>query len=130
VEAISDALRVEVAPFGIDVVLVEPGMVRTGFGEVAAGTLDSTATGEESPYDALRARADKVMADGYRGPFSVPPHQVAQVVRRAVEAERPRSRYLITPAARAMVALRRFGGDRAWDAFVRRQFSVAGRPGR
>ncbi|WP_426564934.1 oxidoreductase [Angustibacter sp. McL0619] len=127
VEAISDALRVEVAQFGIDVVLVEPGMIRTGFGEVAAGTLDSTSTDGSSPYDALRSSADKVMADGYRGPFSVPPGKVAQIVRRAVEAERPRSRYLITPAARAMVALRRFGGDRAWDAFVRRQFSVTGR---
>jgi NAD(P)-dependent dehydrogenase (short-subunit alcohol dehydrogenase family) len=126
VEAISDALRVEVAPFGIDVVLVEPGMIRTGFGDVAAGTLDSTTGPTSSPYDALRAKADQVMAEGYRGPMSVPPQKVADVVRRAVEAPRPRSRYLITPAARAMVALRRFGGDRAWDAFVRRQFSVGG----
>jgi len=132
VEAISDALRVEVAQFGIDVVLVEPGMIRTGFGEVAAGTLDSTSTATAtaeggSPYDELRAAADKVMADGYRGPFSVPADKAAAVVRRAVESPRPRSRYLITPAAKAMVGLRRFGGDRAWDAFVRRQFSVAGR---
>jgi NAD(P)-dependent dehydrogenase (short-subunit alcohol dehydrogenase family) len=131
VEAISDALRVEVAQFGIDVVLVEPGMIRTGFGEVAAGTLDSTSTATVtaggSPYEALRAAADKVMDDGYRGPFSVPADKAAAVVRRAVEARRPRSRYLITPAARAMVGLRRFGGDRAWDAFVRRQFSLAGR---
>ncbi|GAB3592391.1 oxidoreductase [Angustibacter peucedani] len=136
-EAISDALRVEVAPFGVEVVLVEPGMIRTGFGDVAAGTLASTSDdapatdgGTASPYDELRQHADQVMADGYRGPFSVPPAKVARVVRRAVESRRPRSRYLITPAARAMVALRRFGGDRAWDAFVRRQFSVPSRPAR
>ena len=132
VEAISDALRVEVAQFGIDVVLVEPGMIRTGFGEVAAGTLDSTSDRDGNRRRRLAVRraataADKVMADGYRGPFSVPADKAAAVVRRAVEAPRPRSRYLITPAAKAMVGLRRFGGDRAWDAFVRRQFSVAGR---
>ena len=130
VEAISDALRVEVAPFGVDVVLVEPGMIRTGFGEVAAATLagGETPAAGGGPYDALRANADRVMAEGYRGPFAASPEKVAAVVRRAVEARRPRSRYLITPAARAMVHLRRLGGDRAWDAFVRRQFSVPARP--
>ena len=131
VEAISDALRVEVAPFGVDVILIEPGMIRTGFGDVAASTLaDSTteAAGGGGPYDALRATADQVMADGYRGPFAASPEKVAAVVRQAVEARRPRSRYLITPAARAMVHLRRLGGDRLWDAFVRRQFSLPASP--
>ncbi len=139
VEAISDALRVEVAPFGIDVVLVEPGMIRTQFGDVAAGTLASTGAGDApgaesatdsgtpSAYDDLRRNADRVMADGYRGPMAVSAQKVAAVVRDAVESSRPRSRYLITPAAKAMVTLRRLGGDRVWDAFVRRQFKVPGR---
>lgn len=132
VEAISDALRVEVAPFGVDVVLVEPGMIRTGFGDVAASTLARATrptSDADGPYDALRAAADAVMADGYRGPLAASPQKVAGVVRRAVETRHPRSRYLITPAARAMVHLRRLGGDRLWDAFVRRQFSVPARPG-
>lgn len=131
-EAISDALRVEVAPFGVDVVLVEPGLIRTGFGGVAAGGLaggaeQSSVGRDSSPYASLRTRADEVMAEGYRGPFAVAPDRVARVVRRAVQARRPRSRYLITPAARAMVSVRRLGGDAVWDAFVRRQFGLARR---
>ncbi len=130
VEALSDALRVEVAQFGVDVVLVEPGMIRTAFGATAAGTLAHTgpAPGADgSPYAALRRNVDRAMAQNYRGPLAVAPARVARVVRRAVESRRPRTRYLITPAARAMVALRRVGGDRAWDAFVSRQFGVPGR---
>ncbi|WP_238384696.1 hypothetical protein [Segeticoccus rhizosphaerae] len=50
------------------------------------------------------------------------PERVASVVLKALEAEHPRSRYVITPMARALIALRRFGGDRVWDAAMRRQF--------
>jgi NAD(P)-dependent dehydrogenase (short-subunit alcohol dehydrogenase family) len=135
VEAISDALRVEVAPFGIDVVVIEPGMIRTGFAGVAAGTLagssrtasaapDDDPDDDPDPYAALTASADRVLASGYGGRYAVPPAKAAAVVRRAVETDRPRSRYLFTPAGRIMVGLRRFGGDRVWDSFVRQQFGV------
>jgi hypothetical protein len=46
------------------------------------------------------------------------------VIRRAVEASRPRSRYVVTPAAKAQVQLRRLGGDRLWDSFVGRAYGI------
>jgi hypothetical protein len=49
---------------------------------------------------------------------------VAQTLVKAIEADRPRTRYLLTPAARAMVTARAVGGDRVWDGLVKRQFSL------
>src|SRR5207302_10722988 len=50
VEAISDALRFEVRGCGVDVVLIEPGLIATNFGEVAAGSVDATAAHADGPY--------------------------------------------------------------------------------
>src|SRR3954451_9969769 len=121
VEAMSDALRVEVRPFGISVVLVEPGLIRTEFESVASGGLAAQASG---PYAALRTPADDVMRRGYSSGAGAEPAAVADVIRRAVEASRPRSRYVVTPAAKAQVQLRRLGGDRLWDTFVARAYGI------
>lgn len=116
VEALSDALRVEVAPFGVRVVLVEPGLVRTGFESVATGTL--ARTGGDS-YAGLSRRAETLMQRGYRSAAAIDPDAAAEAVRRAVEADRPRPRYVVTPAARVLVHTRRLTGDRTWDALMR-----------
>ncbi len=122
VEALSDALRVEVAPFGISVVLVEPGLIRTEFEAVASGGLaPHAATG---PYAALRKHADEIMRRGYASRAGADPAAVADVIRHAVEASRPRTRYVVTPAAKAQVQLRRLGGDRLWDAVMRRTYRI------
>jgi len=126
VEAISDALRVEVRPFGIDVVVIEPGLIRTGFesrvNEGIAG--DGSLAADRSAYAELLARSEQATAESYRNVLAVGPEAVAKVTLKAVEAERPRTRYVVTPAARAMITLRKLGGDRVWDGFVRRQFKL------
>ena len=121
-EALSDALRVEVAPFGVTVVLVEPGLIRTEFESVASGGLSPAAAA--GPYATLRRTADEVMRQAYRSRAAAPPEAVADIIRKAVEARRPRTRYVVTPAAKAQVQLRRLGGDRLWDAFVRRAYRI------
>ena len=126
VEAISDALRVEVRPFGIDVVVIEPGLIRTGFesrvNEGIAG--DGSLAADRSAYAELLARSEQATAESYRNVLAVGPEAVAKVTLKAVEADRPRTRYVVTPAARAMITLRKLGGDRVWDGFVRRQFKL------
>jgi short-subunit dehydrogenase len=126
VEAISDALRVEVRPFGIDVVVIEPGLIRTGFeSRVNEGiAADGSLAADRSAYAELLARSEQATAESYRNVLAVGPEAVAKVTLKAVEAERPRTRYVVTPAARAMITLRRLGGDRLWDGFVRRQFKL------
>jgi short-subunit dehydrogenase len=122
VEAISDALRNEVRPFGIGVVLVEPGLTRTQFGETAL-TSDAAAVDPDSPYAGLLAASAGATAGGYEHPMlATGPETVARVVLKALEARRPRSRYVVTPAARVMIAARTLGGDRVWDGIVRQQF--------
>lgn len=122
VEALSDALRVEVAPFGVRVALVEPGLIRTEFESVASGGLAAGAEG--SAYAGLRRHADTVMAGAYRSRLAAEPGAVADVIARAVEARRPRTRYVVTPAAKGQVQLRRLAGDRVWDAVVRRTYRL------
>ena len=122
VESLSDALRAEVRGFGIGVSLVEPGLIRTGFEETAL-TSEAAVVDERSPYAALLARAASAARGGYGNPLlAAGPDSVARVVLRAVESSRPRSRYVVTPAARFLVHTRRLGGDRVWDAIVRSQF--------
>ena len=124
VEAITDALRNEVRPFGIDVVLVEPGITQTGFEDtVHASVAEGAGAQEDSPYAALLATNAANTSGSYANRLvAAGPESVARVILKAVEAEHPRSRYLLTPAGRAMVTARTLGGDRVWDAIIQRQF--------
>jgi short-subunit dehydrogenase len=127
VEAISDALRVEVKPFGINVILVEPGLVRTNFEGRVGESLEVGVAPQESDtaYADLLAANDKRTTSGYANDFmATGPEAVAAIIVKAVDSSRPRSRYVVTPAAKAMINLRRFGGDRVWDAAMRKQYGL------
>ncbi len=117
-EAMSDALRVEVAPFGIRVVLVEPGPVETRFGERARSGVASLLS-RPGPYRELYKLAERAMdVDFQRG--NLPAEAVARVIVKASESERPRPRYPVGIMARAYIALRRVLPDRWLDAQMRR----------
>ncbi|MEH0821688.1 MULTISPECIES: oxidoreductase [unclassified Micromonospora] len=122
VEAITDALRFEAAPFGVQVSLIEPGLIRTGFGDTAAGTLAGSAV-HSGPYATLNKAVDESMARGYANrTMSAPPEAVARAIDHAATARRPRARYVVTAAAKIMVHTRRLLGARVFDAFLRTQF--------
>jgi NAD(P)-dependent dehydrogenase (short-subunit alcohol dehydrogenase family) len=123
VEALSDALRFEVKGFGIDVVIIEPGLIVTEFGETAAGSLGEVT--EHGPYSKFNADVAKVTANAYTGPlarFGAGPEAVANKISRALSAGRPSTRYTVTPSAKAMLGMRRLMTDRMWDRFVRSQY--------
>ncbi|WP_327111130.1 oxidoreductase [Streptomyces sp. NBC_01341] len=125
VEALSDALRFEVAPFGVKVSLIEPGLIRTSFGDTAAHTLAESAV-PSSPYAALNAAADQQMARSYTSTaLSAPPETVAKAIEHAATASRPKIRYVVTPAAKALIHLRRLLGARVFDTYLRLQFRSA-----
>ena len=69
VEAISDALRFEVRGFGVDVILIEPGLIVTSFGEVAAGSVGAAAAGG-GPYADFNRHVAKTTAGVYKGPMA------------------------------------------------------------
>jgi NAD(P)-dependent dehydrogenase (short-subunit alcohol dehydrogenase family) len=117
-EAFSDALRFEVAGFGVDVVVVEPGIIRTRFAEtVLAGLPD-----DDGPYAAFDAAVGATTAAAYEsGPLALlggDADDVARVIEKAIRARKPRTRYRVTASASLMLGLRRALPDRAWDAVV------------
>lgn len=124
VEALSDALRFEVRPFGVDVVLIEPGPIKTEFVGTAVDTI-GTAGADGGPYAEFNAALAERVRSAYEGSmarFAAEPDAVARKIERAITARRPRSRYLVTAAARILLSQRRLMPDRAWDAFMRTQF--------
>ncbi|MFN2386693.1 MAG: SDR family oxidoreductase [Thermoanaerobaculia bacterium] len=113
-EAISDALRVEVAPFGIRVVVVEPGPIVTRFGQTARALVLPFLSRGGSPYADFYRDAERAMdVDFQKG--KRPPEVVARIVLHAIEAEKPKTRYRITPMARVYIPLRRLLPDRFFD---------------
>jgi NAD(P)-dependent dehydrogenase (short-subunit alcohol dehydrogenase family) len=123
VEALSDALRFEVKGFGIDVVIIEPGLIITEFGETANASIG--AVEEHGPYAKFNADVGRVTANAYTGPmarFGAGPEAVAGKISRALTARRPSTRYTVTPSAKVMLGMRRMSTDRMWDRFVRSQY--------
>lgn len=125
-EAISDALRFEVRPFGVGVSLVEPGIIKTAFGETATHNLDAAGSSETSTvYRSFNAAISKKLAeqyDGLVGRMAAGPDSVAKAIEHAATARVPRTRYVITAGAWISLASRRVLPDRGWDMVMRTQF--------
>ena len=119
VEAISDALRFEVRGFGVDVVVIEPGLIKTQFGAAAVNSIER-GTAENGAYGEFNAAVAKATAGVYDGPLAKlggGPETVARKIEKAITRRRPRTRYPVTPSARMIMGLRTVLPDRAWDAF-------------
>ena len=118
VEALSDALRFEVRGFGVEVVVVEPGLISTGFARTAVGSMGQG----DGPYASFDAGVARTTRENYeRGPLAAlggGPEAVAETIERAISAGRPRARYTVTPSARVLISARRLLPDRAWDGLL------------
>ncbi len=122
VEAISDALRFEVRNFGVHVSIIEPGLIRTRFGETAHASVPQEDGGT---YGKFNAAVAKTTAEAYEGPMAklgAGPEAVAKVIEKAITARRPRTRYPVTISARFALVNHALLPDRGWDAFVGTQF--------
>jgi NAD(P)-dependent dehydrogenase (short-subunit alcohol dehydrogenase family) len=130
VEAISDALRFEVKGFGIDVIIVQPGIIRTGFADAATTALESSAPEGAGPYAEFDAAVTRATRDVYeKGPVAKlggGPEAVAKVIGKAIAADKPKIRYRVTPSARLLVGQRAIMTDGMWDRLMATQFP---RPG-
>jgi NAD(P)-dependent dehydrogenase (short-subunit alcohol dehydrogenase family) len=123
IEALSDALRFEVRGFGIDVIVIEPGPIRSAFTETANATLTAGEGGAYADYHAAVAKADAETDESF---LAGTPEQVARTIERALTAARPHPRYRVTPIARVLPKLRGVLGDRGFDAFLRKQIKAPG----
>jgi NAD(P)-dependent dehydrogenase (short-subunit alcohol dehydrogenase family) len=127
VEGLSDVLRFEVKGFGIDVIVIEPGLIKTGFADAAVGSMADTAN--EGPYGEFNTAVGQATAGAYEGGLARlggGPDTVARKIERAITARRPKTRYRVTPSAGLTLGMRGVMTDKMWDRFVGTQFP---RPG-
>ena len=105
--------------FGVDVVIVEPGLIRTSFAQTA---VDSMGEEGKGPYTGFEAGVARTTREHYeRGPLAAlggGPEAVAAAIERAISTPLPRARYTVTPSAKLLISARRLLPDRAWDGLV------------
>lgn len=117
-EGWSDCLRLEVASFGIRVVIIEPGAIQTEFGEVAmAALLERSGAGLYSlTAQKMAAATRRTFNDGKASP----PSLVADLIGQIIRSPRPKTRYVVGHLARSVIFARRFFGDRLFDRLISR----------
>jgi NAD(P)-dependent dehydrogenase (short-subunit alcohol dehydrogenase family) len=118
VEGLSDCLRIEVAPFGVDVIVIEPGAIRTEWGGIAHESLIKTSGA--TAYGPWARRHAKLLASADTSKLPSPPEVVAETIARAAGATAPRTRYATGGGARIVLFLRRILSDRMFDRLIRR----------
>ena len=125
VEGLSDSLRVEVAEFGIKVVIIEPGTIRSEWSGLAAQNLEATSA--NTPY----AGQAKLVGAGLRSvdrlPIASGPEVVAEVIGKAVQDPKPRTRYAAGGGARGMLLAEWILPDRGFDRFIKLGYRFASR---
>ena len=125
VESISDALRFEVAGYGIDVVVIQPGIIRTQFADVASRSVEGVGL-DGAPYEefnsAVVRATQRANETGLFSRLGGEAEDVARVIERAILSTKPRPRYAVTPSARILMLGRRVAPDRLWDWMLSTRF--------
>jgi NAD(P)-dependent dehydrogenase (short-subunit alcohol dehydrogenase family) len=116
VEGLSDCLRVEVQRFGIDVIVIEPGAIRTEWAGIAAEGL-RRASGEGA-YATLAEKHASMLDSTETSKLPSPPEAVAKTIVRAVTARRPKTRYPTGGGARSILFLKTILPDRLFDRVI------------
>ena len=117
VEALSDALRMELKPFGIDVSMIEPGGIKTNWGIIAADHLAESSKG--TPYEAEGLRESETMRKAYSMRLLSNPSVVTRAISKAVNSRRPRARYRVGFGAGTLLFLHAILPTRRWAALFR-----------
>jgi NAD(P)-dependent dehydrogenase (short-subunit alcohol dehydrogenase family) len=120
-EGFSDSLRLELAPFGVRVVIVEPGAILTEWSDIAGDSAVESSRG--TPYEQQAAGLRRRFEQAYRPAMASNPDVVAKAVAKAATARRPRTRYPVGRGARSVLTARAVLPDRAFDAVVSRLYS-------
>jgi short-subunit dehydrogenase len=123
-EGLSNALRLEMYPFGVEVILIEPGYIVTNLANTAAALMEPYAEKVASgPYAKIYAGAFAGSSSA-RAKSKTTPEDCARVMLRAIEAPRPRPRYGVTPLARLVKWSKRLLSDSRMDSILRGRYGI------
>jgi NAD(P)-dependent dehydrogenase (short-subunit alcohol dehydrogenase family) len=125
VEGLSDSLRVEVAEFGIKVVIIQPGSIRSEWSGIAADQLEATSANTAYAGQAKIIGAALRAVD--RMPLASGPEVVAEAIAKAVQSPKPRTRYVVGGGARGILLAERILPDRGFDKFIQLGYRFAAR---
>ncbi|OKP83959.1 short-chain dehydrogenase/reductase [Paenibacillus helianthi] len=120
VEGLSDCLRLELSPFGIDVIVVEPGGIKTDWGIIAAENLKKVSA--KGAYTQAASKIADGMIKNYTGNQLSKPELIARTISKAVTVRRPKTRYLVGFMAKPMVFMKNLVGDRGFDRIIKMLF--------
>jgi short-subunit dehydrogenase len=123
VEGLSDSLRAEVSGFGIKVVIIEPGNIRTEWGRIAAENLQQTSAA--GPYRKLAELVGAGLRAADTMTMSSGPEVVADAVAKAVQSRRPKTRYPVGGGARFILLAEKVLPDRGFDRFITTAYRFA-----
>jgi len=116
-EGLSDSLRMELYPFGIDVVVIQPGATHSEWSQIAHESLLKYSS--DGPYAKGATAHANMMEEGHKGSVPAQPSVVANTIVQAVQASKPKTRYVTGGLARTMLFMRRVLSDRGFDALFR-----------
>ena len=122
VEGFSDSLRLELRPFGIDVVIIEPGPIITEWNEIARDSLLERSG--QTDYAKYARRAHKVLTEFDKPGRASKPEAVARKIRKAATTRRPAARYPVGRGARVITSSRDHLPDRFFDQVVSRMYGA------
>ena len=117
-EAFSDALRMETSDFGIQVSIIEPGGIKTDWGMIAADKLEESAKG--GAYESIARKTAENMRRHYSSESLSDPDIISKAITHAIEAKKPKTRYLIGYMAKPAVLMHTVLPARAFDTIIRR----------
>jgi len=116
-EGLSESLRMELYPFGIDVVVIQPGATHSEWSQIAHESLLKYSS--DGPYAKGATAHANMMEEGHKGSVPAQPSVVANTIVQAVQASKPKTRYVTGGLARTMLFMRRVLSDRGFDALFR-----------
>ena len=116
-EGLSDCLRWETEPFGIDVIIIEPGAIKTPWGVIAADNLQETS--EQGAYAKTATESAASLKKRYTSNQPTLPDVIAKTIFKAVAAKKPKTRYVVGYGARPMIFLRKVLSDRLFDQIIK-----------
>jgi len=115
-EGLSDCMRLELKGFGIDVIVVQPGPIRSEWGDIAMDNLTKSSGG--GPYKSIVAGMKKNFKNFYSEKRSSLPDEVARIIIKSIKARKPKSRYPAGKNAALILLGRKLFSDRIFDFFM------------